>query len=642
MNKPQQAPYGAWVSPITSDFIVSQTIRLGGIQLDGKDIYWLEGRPTEGGRSVIVRQTPDGGITDVLPQPFNARTRVHEYGGASYLVYEGIVYFSNFSDQRLYRVEPGDAPTPLTAGGQLRYADAIVDDARHRLLCVYEAHTAQGKEPVNGLAAIDLTCGSLRVLARDHDFYAAPRLNPAGDRLAWLTWDHPRMPWDGTELWVADILPDGSLDAPQRVAGGPTESICQPEWSPTGELYFASDRSGWWNLYRQRDEQIVPMLEREAEFGAPQWSLGTRRYLFAGATEIICVYTEGGMDHLARLDTETGALTPIPTPYVSITPYALHEGQLFFHGAGHKAPSLLAQLDLETGAVTVLRRSARLVLDPAYFSEPEAIEFPTTGGATAYGFFYPPQNPDFVAPEGTLPPLLVISHGGPTAAAESALSLRTQYWTSRGFAVLDVNYGGSTGYGRAYRERLKGQWGIVDVDDCINGARYLVAQGRVDGDRLAIRGGSAGGYTTLAALTQHDFFHVGASYYGVGDLEALARFTHKFESRYLDGLIGPYPARRDLYVARSPKNAVARLSCSVIFFQGSEDPVVPPDQSRAMFKALREKGLPVAYLEFEGEAHGFRRAENIKRSLEAELYFYGKIFGFEPADEIEPVKIENL
>ena len=644
MAKPQVAPYGSWKSPITSDLIASGIIRLGQIALDGDDVYWVEMRPAEGGRYVIVRRTPGGRTTDVTPPPFNARTLVHEYGGGAFAVAEGTVYFSNFADQRLYRQEPGAQPRPITPEAKLRYADGVVDRRRGRMICVREDHTDPAQEAVNAIVSLDLEGDPEggRVLVSGNDFYSSPRLSPDGTRLAWLTWNHPNMPWDGTELWVGELRADGSLGRAERVAGGPRESIFQPEWSPDGVLHFVSDRTGWWNLYRWRDGRAEPLTEMEAEFGRPQWVFGMSTYAFASADHIICAYTQRGIWHLASLDTATRALKPIEIPYTEIAYVRAAPGRAVFLAGSPIEPASVVQLDLATGRIEVLRRSTEAAIDPGYLSSPQAIEFPTEGGLTAYAFFYPPQNRDYVAPPGERPPLLVMSHGGPTSAASTTLNLGIQYWTSRGIAVLDVNYGGSTGYGRAYRERLDGQWGIVDVDDCVNGARYLVERGLVDGQRLAIRGGSAGGYTTLCALTFRDVFKAGASYFGVSDLEALTKETHKFESRYLDRLVGPYPERRDLYRERSPIHFAHRLSCPAIFFQGLEDRVVPPSQAESMVEALRAKGLPVAYVTFEGEQHGLRRAESIKRALDAELYFYSRIFGFEPADPVEPVPIENL
>ncbi len=643
MPQTQIAPYGSWKSPITSDLIVKGSIGVGMTALDGPDVYWIEMRPSEAGRYVIVRHNPDGETTDVTPKGFNARTRVHEYGGGDFVIADGTVYFSNFDDQRLYKQALGSEPAALTPAVEMRYADPIVDHKRARLICVREDHTG-GNEAVNTLVSISVEDGSdARILVSGNDFYSSPRLSPDGKHLAWLTWNHPNMPWDGTELWIGELAEDGSLAQTVRVAGGVEESIFQPEWSPDGVLYFVSDQSGWWNLSRRNEDGSVESLhEMQAEFGMPQWVFGMSMYAFESRERIVCAYIEKGSWRLAILETRTGKFETIETPYTDITYLRAATGRAVFRGGSPTNPAAIVQLDLNTGETQVLRRSNELQIDPGYFSIAQPVEFPTENGQTAHAFFYPPRNSDFVAPEGELPPLLVKSHGGPTSAATTTLALGIQYWTSRGIGVLDVNYGGSTGYGREYRERLKDTWGIVDVDDCANGAGYLVELGKVDGNRLMITGGSAGGYTTLCALTFRDRFKAGASHYGVSDCEALAKETHKFESRYLDGLIGPYPERADLYRERSAIHHVDRLSCPVIFFQGLEDKVVLPNQAEMMVEALRAKGLPVAYVPFEGEQHGFRRAENIKRALDGEIYFYSRVFGFELADEVEPVKIENL
>jgi dipeptidyl aminopeptidase/acylaminoacyl peptidase len=626
--------------------MVSSDIVLRDLSLDGDDLYWLEGRPAEGGRGVIVRRTPDGETNDVTPPGFNVRTRVHEYGGGAYLVDGGTVYFSNFKDQRLYRQDHGSEPRPITpeTEARLRYADCVADRKRGRLICVREDHTVEGREPVNTLAAVSLEGDGVggHVLVEGNDFYSSPRISPDGSRMAWLTWHHPNMPWDGTELWVGEFAADGAMQKTRKVAGGPEESVFQPEWSPDGTLYFVSERTGWWNIYRLRAGQAEPLFTMEAEFGVPQWAFRQSTYAFESAARIVCMYNQGGNSRLATINTSTGQLQPIANTFTSISSVKAAPGYAYYIGASYTSAPMIIRQHLETGAIDEIKMSSEAQIDPGYVSMARANEFPTEGGLTAHAFFYKPKNCDYRAPEGEKPPLLVKSHGGPTDFAEARFDLETQYWTSRGIAVLDVNYGGSTGYGREYRQRLNGQWGVVDVDDCVNGARYLVEQGLVDGDRLIIRGGSAGGYTTLNALTFRDTFKVGASYYGVGDLEALATDTHKFESRYLDSMVGPYPDRKDLYYERSAINFTDRLSCPIIFFQGLEDKVVLPNQTEMMVDALRKKGLPVAYLPFEGEGHGFRKAENIKRSLDAEFYFYARIFGYEPADDIEPVEIENL
>jgi dipeptidyl aminopeptidase/acylaminoacyl peptidase len=512
------------------------------------------------------------------------------------------------------------------------------------MIWVREDHTIAGREAVNTLVSLALEGDDQggQVLVWGNDFYSSPRLSPDSSRLAWLTWNHPNMPWDGTELWVGELAADGSLDRAERVAGGIDESIFQPEWSPDGVLYFVSDRTGWWNLYRWHNERIEPLCEMEAEFGRPQWIFGISTYAFESAHRIICAYNQQGLWRLASLDTTTRKLEPIETPYQGILDVRAAPGRVTFVGGSPTEPSCVAQLDPRSRRIDVLRRSSAATVDSGYVSLPQTIEFPTEHGRMAHAFFYPPHNRDYAAPAGERPPLIVESHGGPTSSTSTTLNLQIQYWTSRGIAVLDVNYGGSTGYGRAYWERLKGQWGIVDVDDCVNGARYLVERGEADRNRLGIRGGSASGYTTLCALAFRNVFKAGASLFGVSDLEAFVKDTHKFESRYLYSLIGPYPERRDLYRERSPIHFIDRLSCPMILFQGLDDKIVPPNQAEMMFEAVRAKGLPVAYLPFEGEGHGFRRAENIKRTLEAELYFYSKVFGFDLADPVEPVQIVNL
>ena len=643
----QVKPYGEWTSPITADFIVSKSIRLGKAAFDGEDIVWHEMRPAEGGRMAVVRRSPNGTTKDLIPAPYNARTRVHEYGGGAYTVADGVLYFVNFADQVLYRVAQDGAPQPLTPGGDLRYADFVVDRARNRLITVREDHRLSSREAVNSIVALPLDGvpaaeNEGEILASGSDFCANPRLSPDGSRLSWITWNHPNMPWDGTELWVAPVLADGRLGEADLIAGGVDESIFQPSWSPDGKLYFVSDRTGWWNLYRFDGGQIRQMTSMDAEFGVPQWAFGATTYAFVSAQQIACSYIEYGVSRLALLDTSSLALTPIDCPYTEIEEIHANGAALLFRAGSPTEQPVLVRFDLASQGYEVLRKSSETRIDASYFSVAQAVAFPTENGLTAHAFYYPPHNPDFEAPPGELPPLIVESHGGPTGATSSTLDLGKQFWTSRGFAVLDVNYGGSTGYGRAYRERLKDRWGIVDVDDCCNGARFLAEQGLADANRLLIHGGSAGGYTTLAALAFRDVFSAGASHFGVSDLTGLAEETHKFESRYLDGLIGPYPEAKAIYEERSPINHVEGLSCPVIFFQGLEDKIVLPNQAERMVEALKFKEVPVAYVPFEGEQHGFRRAENIKRTLEGELYFYSRIFGFTPADEIEPVEIENL
>lgn len=650
---PKVAPYGSWRSPISAGMVAAGGVMLYEPWLDSGEAYWLELRPAEGGRNVIVRGDPSGAgrPLDVTPPGFDVRTKVHEYGGGSYLVHEGTVFLSNFADQRLYRQEEDGEPRPITpeppAPGSIRYADGRITPDGRLIVCVRERR--EGRDTRNEIVSLPAD-GSAepRVIAAGRDFYAFPRISPDGHRLAWVEWDHPNMPWDDTELYVADLAGDGSVSGSHLVAGGPNESIFQPGWSPQGVLHFVSDRTGWWNLYRERDretgggyENLTPI---PAEFGVPAWEFGYSTYAFLSDGRIACTYRQDGVHHLAMLDPATSELLDLDLAYSCYdAPYIRGAGtRLLFVAGGPATPAAVVSLDFATRDVQVLRTSREVDVDPAYFSLPRPIEFPTEGGLTAHAHFYPPANPDFVAPEGERPPLVVHVHGGPTSEATPEFSLATQFWTSRGFALVDVNYGGSTGYGREYRERLYGQWGIVDVHDAVNAARFLVERGEADGARLIITGGSAGGYTTLCALTWHDDFATGASYYGLADLEPFATFTHKFELRYTDNLVGPWPEAADLWRARSPIHSADMLSRPMLVLQGLEDEVVPPEQAEIMVRALEAKGIPYGYLAFEGEQHGFRKAENIQRSLEAELFFYSRVLGFELADPVAPVEIHNL
>ncbi|MEQ9255979.1 MAG: S9 family peptidase, partial [Alphaproteobacteria bacterium] len=674
-------------SPITADLLVGQVTRLGAPSFVGGDLRWLESRPAEGGRTVVVArpadQAADLPVRDLLPPPFNARSRVHEYGGGAIMhaaaadpshgagtdragaAGAGRLWISNFADCVVYEVPAdGSPPRPLTpvpaagASPRWRYADGDYDARRRRLILVREDHGDSAAAPVNTIvalatdAATDMAANADggRILVRGDDFYAAPRLDPAGRRLAWISWSHPDMPWDATRLWLADVADDGALENRRCVAGGAGQSVLEPRWSPDGVLHYISDQSGWWNLYRLGDHaggrNLWPLA---AEFCGPPWQFGGRHYGFLDDRRLLCIYSRDGQDRLALLPPDGGPGQDIDLPFTAIGDLCVAGHRAVFAAAGPRQPSGLWSLDLAVragpGAAAPMPQeialSTRLALDPADISVARPLSFPTSDGDTAHGLFYPPANGRFSAPPDERPPLIVKSHGGPTGATSSALSLSIQYWTSRGFAVLDVNYRGSTGYGRPYRQRLEGQWGVYDVADCVAGAQHLADQGLVDGRRLAITGGSAGGYTTLAALCFHDVFRAGASHYGISDLETLAADTHKFESRYLDRLIGPLPAARDTYRARSPIHHASGFTCPVIFFQGLEDRVVPPDQARRMADALGERGLPVALVEFAGEGHGFRQAANIRRALEAELWFYGRVFGFCPADVIDPPTVAN-
>jgi len=639
-SRKQAAPCGAWTSPISAAVVAAGATPLSQLLLDDGDVYWLAGRASEGGRNTLLRRDADA-AAELTPAPFNVRTRVHEYGGGALLVAKGTAWFSNFADNRIYRIEGDGEAAPVSTGGDLRYADFVLDAQRQRLVGVREDHAGGGTYPVNTICALAFD-GSETVLVDGNDFYSSPRLSPDGSQLAWLSWDHPRMPWQGTELWLADVAADGTLVDGRLVAGGESESICQPEWSPGGTLYFVSDRSGWWNLHRFDGGVVHPVCPRAAEFAGPHWVFGNSMYGFRSESEIVCTYIEDGVSRLARLDTASGALSAIDNPYQEIRELRVQGDTLAVLAGAPTIAAEIARIDLATGMRDVLARSIEQLPDVGYLSVPQGVSYPSANGRTAHAFYYPPQNKDVEAPAGELPPLMVIGHGGPTSMATSTLKLATQFWTSRGIAVLDVNYGGSTGFGRAYRDLLRGQWGVVDVEDCVAGARWLAEQGLVDRERLVIRGGSAGGLTTLCALAFHDVFKAGASYYGVSDLKGLDADSHKFESRYNEYLIAPKAQADVVYAERSPINHTDKLARPMIFFQGLDDKVVPPPQSEVMVDALRARGVPVAYLTLEGEGHGFRKADSIVRTLEAELYFYLRVFGIPVPDSLPAVGIENL
>jgi dipeptidyl aminopeptidase/acylaminoacyl peptidase len=641
-------PYGAWPSPITPEMLTGQTIGLGAPKRDGDTRYWLESRASEAGRMRLVRQRGEGAPEPITPPEMNVRSGVHEYGGGAWDVRDGVIVVSNYADCRLYSIGDGD-PRPITPDTiDWRYADLLIDPARNRLFAVREDHSLPDAEPVNTLVVLDLDGPNEdggAVILSGSDFVASPTLSHDGDQLAWLAWNHPNMPWDGCELWKSDIDADNELTTIRFVAGGPVESIFQPRWAANGDLVFVSDRSGWWNLYRAypgRDD-ITPLCPMEAEFGLPQWVFGMSTWDFTPSGDIVCLWTQDGTWQIGRLPGEGGELEPYDTPFTVFDGLHVQDAtEALVIASSAEEPGQVIALDLDSGNYITLRQSLDIDLPAGAISIPEPISWPTPGNATAHGFYYSPASAVATAPEGELPPLIVKSHGGPTSATDASFNLAIQFWTSRGFAFLDVNYGGSTGYGRAYRERLAGNWGIVDVEDCIAGAQWLAEQGRVDGTRMAIKGGSAGGYTTLAALTFHDAFQSGVSSYGIGDLEALARDTHKFESRYLDGLIGPYPEAKALYEARSPIHHVERLNAAMLILQGMDDKVVPPNQAETMAEAVRANGMPVALLKFAGEGHGFRQEASIHKALAAELSFHSQIFGFPHPAGIEPLQIDNM
>ncbi len=650
LREKTQAPYGTWGSPISAEMVARAGTSLFGTWLADGTAWWLEGRPAEGGRVVLMQEPPGGSPTDVTPPGFNVRTMAHEYGGGAYCVHDGTVYFSNFEDQRLYRQVPGEDPVPITPEidrERHRYADGQVTADGRIWIGVRERHEGERPEDVvNELVALPTNGSSeARTIAGGRDFYSNARISPDGTKLCYLAWDLPWMPWDGCELFVTDIAPDGTLGEPTRVAGRDgEESIWQPEWSPAGDLVFASDRSGWWNLERVRGSDRAVLHAAEAEFGFPAWVFGMRSYAFLGDGRLICAYTSNGRTTFATLDPETSSLQPLEIPHDAAGAlYLSAEGETaLFTAASATIPTQVIRVDVASGAYDVLRASAQVSVDTAYFSVPQAIEF-ATDGSTAHALYYPPTNPDYTAPADEKPPLIVDVHGGPTDHSKAIFSLGTQFWTSRGFAYVDVNYGGSTGYGREFRERLNGQWGVVDLRDTISAAHYVVEQGEADPTRLLIRGGSAGGYTVICALTFTDEFAAGASYYGLADLEPFATGdTHKFESKYEHTLIGPYPEAADLYRERSPVHFADRISTPMLVLQGEEDMVVPISQAKLIVAALDENRIPFAYLLFEGEGHGFRRSDSIIKAHESELSFYAQVLGLELTEAIPKLPIENL
>jgi dipeptidyl aminopeptidase/acylaminoacyl peptidase len=659
--------YGEWDSPISARQVASGAVEFGGVAVDDGTPYWLERRPAEDGRGVLVRRDDDGTDRAITPDDVDVRTTVHEYGGGDFAVRDGTVVYSRFEDQRLYRTDDeGSDPVPITPAPPEqqahRYADLSFTPSGDRLYCVRERHPVEsdrasdekegaGAEPVNELVALSVEeGGEPTVVASGHDFYSFPRIAPDGERLAWTTWDHPRMPWDGTELHVADIESGGTLASERVVMGGPEESVFQPSWGPDGTLYAVSDRTGWWNVYRIADGDPQPIHQDDAEYGTPQWVFGLATYAVMDDGTILAVRSEASRHDLVELDPETGERESVGLPYVAYRyPRLASDGEsLVAVAAGPATPPSVIRWTPD-GASEVLRQSFTLDVGPGMLSEPAHVTFPTgeDGGEQAHALYYPPQHADYEAASGEnaragageeddAPPLVVKVHGGPTSQTLPVTDLEIQYFTTRGIGVVDVNYRGSTGYGRAYRERLTGEWGVVDTEDCVAAAEYLADQGRADPDRLAIRGGSAGGYATLCALAFHGVFDAGTSYYGVTDLRALAEHTHKFESRYLDSLVGPLPEAEGVYEDRSPAEHAGQITTPLLVLQGGEDRVVPPEQAETLVAALVDNGTPYAYVEFPEERHSFRTAEAREVALTAELRFYGELFGFDPADDLEP------
>lgn len=622
-------PYGTWASSLDARTVArAGSRRFGTVEAAPGRVRWGELRPEENGRHVVV----DSRLGDLTPAGSNARTRVHEYGGGAVWYHGDTVYYVEFADSRLYRVDGGEArpitPEPAAEHG-LRYADGVVAPDGATVVCVRERH--EGGEVINELVSFPADgSGEATIVHSGHDFYMAPRLDPSGRRLAWLAWDHPNMPWDGTYLYV-----DGEV-----VAGALDESVIDPQWSPDGALHWLSDRTGWWNLYREGE--TLTALD-DAEIGGPAWVFGMRWYVFLGDGRIACVVTRRAVDSLHVLD--QGKLVDFGLGWTSYSSTALDaDGNTVVFAAGSPTePTMLVSFDVETGEETVVRRSLDIDLDPASISAPHSIEFPTGDGVVAHAFYYPPASPDYRGPDDEAPPLQVVAHGGPTAHVSPHLQLDMQYLTQRGIGVVDVNYRGSTGYGREYRRLLNGRWGEIDWADCVSAAHHLAREGEADPDRTWVEGGSAGGYVVMCSLVfDPEAFAAGISHFGVADAEALALDTHKFESRYLDSMIGPYPERADLYRERSPVHFADRLERPMLLLQGLDDKVVPPAQAEMMVEVLERKGIPHAYIAVEGEGHGFRREENIVRSIEAALSFIGQVFGFEPADDIEPIALAGI
>ena len=640
MKNKKPAVGGSWASPLTTDRIVSSSVSLAEPRIEGEDIYWLESRPLEGGRQVIVRYGHDDENDDIVPSPFNVRNRVHEYGGGAYDICDGRVFFCNYADGGIYLVDGNNQPRQVYVAEGKRFADLRYMPSLDALVCVCEDHTAAKKEAENSLVRFDLSnCDTYETIASGEDFYASPAVSPDGRRLAWLSWSHPDMPWDKTRLWLADIDEDG-LITNSRILLDEDCSVFQPQWSPDNKLYFSSDKkNGWWNIHCWNGETIEVLCPFEAEFGLPQWQFGMSTSGFLSTEEMLVCYSQDGVWSLARLCTRTGELQRIRTGQTHIG--AIHTNSPT--GTGNSRAVMLASSPTELPGIWLydnsdhsldrLASSGSMKTEAEDISVGQPISYPVADGTEVHAFFYPPASAHYCLQDNELPPLIVMSHGGPTAATSNAYSFKIQFWTSRGFAVLDVNYRGSTGYGRDYRQMLNGQWGVADVEDCVAGAKYLVDQNKVDANRLAIRGSSAGGFTTLCALTFHDTFKAGASLYGIGDLETLARDTHKFESRYMDRLVGPYPQEQERYRQRSPIHFIEQMNCPVIFLQGLQDKVVPPEQAESMVKALKQKGLMVEYVTFANEQHGFRGSESIQRAYREELAFYGRVFGFTPASD---------
>lgn len=642
-SKSETRPYGSWKSPVTAESLVEKSLRLGQVSVDDNKVIWTEGRPSEKGRTALMEWSIDKGLNEVSQPEWDVRTRVHEYGGGAFHFKYGQRFYVDNRDQNLYKIlRDGSRQLLTTNHEKQRFADADFDSKRKQVVMVMEDHSESG-EASNMLVSVSIDGTSeTQVIAVGNDFFSNPRISPEGDQLLFLSWDHPNMPWDGTQLWLGDLDEYGNLTRIERIAGDEDESVFQPQWDPNGDIYYISDHSGWWNIYRYSKGEHTIVLKKEAEFGLPQWVFGMSTYAVTKTGELVASYMDLNGSALIRINLDTGMSEEINTPFSDIDQLCGSGDLIAFIGSSPHQPAAVVSLSLATEEINILRKSSETVLDDDNISCAELLSYESQSGEKTHAWYYAPQNAKYVGPDEEKPPLIVLSHGGPTANSNNAFKLPIQFWTTRGFAVVDVNYSGSTGYGREYRQRLNGNWGIRDVEDCAGAAEYLVHMGQVDSERLIIKGGSAGGYTTLAALAFTNTFRAGASYYGVGDLELLAKDTHKFESRYLDQLVGTYPEEQLTYKDRSPINHVDRLDCPVIFLQGLDDPVVPPNQAEEMVQSLRNLGVPVAYIPFEGESHGFRQASTIIKAIQSEYYFYSKIFKIEASDSLEPIEIFNL
>ena len=643
MSTKKQSQYGSWESIFTPEKIIEGGLRFNEIRIDNQDIYFLEGRPSESGRSVIIKHNKDGTTTDIIPKKFNSRNAVHEYGGGSFTVKDEIVFFTNWEDQLIYKVS-ADKITPITEPSDIpmgiRYADLTLSNDGKWIFCVRETHI-KDKEAQNEIVAVSTISSEIIVLASGRDFYSSPRPNPISNQICWLEWDHPNMPWDGNELYIADF-DSQKISNKLKIDGSTNISIVQPEWTDKGELIYISDDSGWWNLKKYSDQKISDILSEEIDHGGPAWQFGFRTYFIYED----CIFLKGSLNDknkglIRKISLSGEIIEEIQINHTSISDLSFCNDNAIYIGASPTTSSQVCSLDLRSSNLDILKESNTIYIDNEEISIAEEIIFDTTSNDMSYAYFYKPINKKFEGLKNEKPPLLVISHGGPTGSTSNSLNLSVQYWTNRGFAVVDVNYRGSTGYGRKYRDALKGNWGVYDTEDCIAAVDFLSNRGLVDSSRVAIKGGSAGGYTTINALTFHKRFAVGATYYGIADLSVFIADTHKFESRYLDSLIGKYPEEKEKYYNRSAINFTDQLSCPMIIFQGTEDKIVPPSQAEIMAQGLRDKKIPFSLIMYEGEQHGFRKSENIKSSLESELFFYSKVLKFTAFDKLNNIKIEN-